>query len=182
LEGIKDLLRLLKFQVCGPNSAGRGSIDSSRIEIIIGSYSGEELDSLTKSTKIIITLLQPTETEDDRAVVKACARNGTHYIDAWVTILKALSTVLVLTLRRKLNETFHLRDLIQEYEDIAKETGSIVCSGPALGFEADEGKLLSHVSEASAPYDLLTFSAVSELGMKLSLQTKEAICSVSNTT
>jgi len=50
--------------------------------IEVGTLSPEDVDALTKKTKVLISTVGPFHLYGT-PVVKACARNGTHYIDSY---------------------------------------------------------------------------------------------------
>lgn len=99
------------------------------IAIEICSYNKSEIATLVRSTKVIVMLpAQNVREEAELWIIEACAKNGTHYIDSWVS--SCFLCHLTLTKSRKSGETCWLKAMIQKYHDAAKDTGVIVCSLP----------------------------------------------------
>lgn len=74
------------------------------------------------------------------------------------------SSSLFQTLKLNVLSSFQtpwLAEMIKQYNDIAKENGSVIIVG--LGAE-------------TAPQDLLAFAAITELNKKLKLSTREVVC------
>ena len=80
-----------------------------------------ELDALVKKTKVLINVVGPYHLYGT-AVVEACAKNGTHYLD--VT-----------------GEGPWVFDMIRKYHETAKANGAIVI--PEIGFESSPSDLLT---------------------------------------
>ena len=75
---------------------------------------GADLNNLAQKTKLIIATVGPYGLHGEHAF-KACAENGTHYLD--VT-----------------GEVPYVAEMIRKYESVAKNTGSIMV--PQIGIES----------------------------------------------
>lgn len=76
------------------------------------------LDTLAKSAQVIITTVGPYQLYGE-GLVKACAENGTHYVDLC-------------------GETLFMHDMIARYQDKAKETGARIvfsCGFDSIPFD-----------------------------------------------
>ena len=89
--------------------------------IEIASLNDQDLASLAKKTKVLITAVGPYTTYGEYAF-KACAKNGTHYLDATGEV------------------PWHRR-MIQKYEKDAKASGAILI--PQIGLESSPSDLVA---------------------------------------
>ncbi|KIW81815.1 hypothetical protein Z517_04841 [Fonsecaea pedrosoi CBS 271.37] len=87
------------------------------------SLSEPDLDSLTKSTKILVNGVGPYSTYGE-PVVKACAENGTGYFD-WSP------------------ETPWIEEMIEKYQDIAKTNRARII--PGIGNSSGPSSILAHL-------------------------------------
>jgi short subunit dehydrogenase-like uncharacterized protein len=81
----------------------------------------EELSALAKKTKVLIATVGPYAKYGEYAF-KACAKNGTHYLD--VT-----------------GEVAYVAQMIQKYEQTAKASGAIMI--PQIGVESAPADLIT---------------------------------------
>jgi short subunit dehydrogenase-like uncharacterized protein len=81
----------------------------------------EELSALAKKTTVLIATVGPYAVYGEHAL-KACAENGTHYVD--VT-----------------GEVVWVWDMIKKYEKTAKSTGAILI--PQIGIESAPADLVT---------------------------------------
>ncbi|KAF2456371.1 hypothetical protein BDY21DRAFT_364583 [Lineolata rhizophorae] len=135
----KNLPTDLKWAIAGRNEKKLSeiakelkSINSDRIqpEIEIAELNDTDLDALAKKTRVLLTTVGPYHKYGEHAF-KACATNGTHYIDCT-------------------GEVPWLKDMIEKYEETAKSNGAIL----QLYFNA---KMIPQCGIDSAPPDLLTY-------------------------
>lgn len=82
-----------------------------------------DLEALAKKTYILLTTVGPYSRYGE-PVVKACAENGTHYMD--VT-----------------GEFPWVQDMISKYEAVAKETGA--CLFPQVGIESTPPDVCTYI-------------------------------------
>ena len=87
---VKNLPTDLRWAVAGRSESKLStlvdrikSLNTNRLDpgIEITSLSSEDLDTLVKKTKLLITTVGPFH-KYGSPVVEACARNGTHYVDS----------------------------------------------------------------------------------------------------
>lgn len=97
------------------------SILTSSVAIEVCTLDAAELDALVKRTRLLITTVGPYALYGEPAF-KACAENGTHYLD--VT-----------------GEVPWVSNMITKYHDIAKANGSIMI--PQIGIESAPADLMT---------------------------------------
>ncbi|RFU23700.1 hypothetical protein B7463_g12639, partial [Scytalidium lignicola] len=99
------------------------SLNPDRIEpeIEVCNLNDKELDALAKKTIVLIATVGPYTVYGEHAF-KACAENGTHYIDCTA-------------------EVPYVTKMIKKYESVAKKTGAIMI--PQLGLESSAADLLT---------------------------------------
>jgi short subunit dehydrogenase-like uncharacterized protein len=73
-----------------------------------------ELNALVVKTKVLINAVGPYHLYSE-PIVRACAENGTHYIDCT-------------------GEVPWVKRMVEKYEDVAKRSGAIVCSSISFIF------------------------------------------------
>lgn len=91
------------------------------IDIEICNLDDAELDALAKKTKILIATVGPYCLYGEPAF-KACAENGTHYLD--VT-----------------GEVPYVAEMIKKYENVAKASGAIMI--PQIGVDSAPADLMT---------------------------------------
>ncbi|CAF9908623.1 MAG: hypothetical protein GOMPHAMPRED_006218 [Gomphillus americanus] len=103
----------------------------------------QELDVLTKKTKVLINAIGPYHIYSE-PVVKACAENGTHYIDCT-------------------GEVPWVRRMLLKYDETAKKSGAIII--PESGFESAVSDLLvwQTVSEIRTALNANTTDVIASL-------------------
>ncbi|KAI1927957.1 hypothetical protein LOZ58_005932 [Ophidiomyces ophidiicola] len=109
-----------KLEVLVAELATIGS-DRKAPEVLPVQLEGSDLDSLAKKTKVLINCVGPYRLYST-PVVKACAENGTHYLD--VT-----------------GEIPWVKEMIEKFDDVAKKTGAIMI--PTDGFESAPADLVT---------------------------------------
>ncbi|MCJ1478150.1 hypothetical protein MMC13_006826 [Lambiella insularis] len=90
------------------------------IEVV--SLNSEELTSLARKTKLLISTVGPFHLYGT-PVVEACARNGTHYVDST-------------------GEVPWVLEMIKKYHDIAKTNGAIII--PQAGIESAPSDIMTY--------------------------------------
>lgn len=90
-------------------------------EIEVCNLNDRELDALAKKTTVLIATVGPYAVYGEHAF-KACAENGTHYLDCT-------------------GEVPFVAKMIKKYEDTAKKTGAIMI--PQDGIESAPADLLT---------------------------------------
>ncbi|MCJ1316758.1 hypothetical protein MMC15_002079 [Xylographa vitiligo] len=120
---VRNLPTDLRWAVAGRNEAKLStlvdhikSLNTDRLEpgTEIASLRPEDLDTLVKKTKLLITTVGPFH-KYGTPVVEACARNGTHYVDST-------------------GEIPWVFEMIQKYHDIALANSAIII--PECGIES----------------------------------------------
>ncbi|KAM5444207.1 hypothetical protein MferCBS31731_000724 [Microsporum ferrugineum] len=96
-------------------------------ELLPVQFNDAELKTLACKTKVVINCVGPYR-KHSTPVVKACAENGTHYVD--VT-----------------GEAPWVRDMVSKFHEVAKSTGAILIS--ANGVESAPADLLTYVMAKS---------------------------------
>lgn len=81
-------------------------VHADKPAIEVAQLTESDLDALAKKTRLIINTVGPY-CKYGEPVVKACAQNGTHYVD--VT-----------------GESPWVKDMVERYHEKARETGAIV--------------------------------------------------------
>ena len=89
--------------------------------VITTTLTAPELDSIAKKTKVLINTVGPYHLYSS-PVVEACAKNGTHYVDAT-------------------GETPWVKEMILTHESKAKSSGAIII--PELGIESAPSDLIA---------------------------------------
>ncbi|KAF7624837.1 hypothetical protein AFLA_001717 [Aspergillus flavus NRRL3357] len=107
-------------------------------DILVVNLNENELDGLAKRTRLVISTVGPFLLYGSETFA-ACARNGTHYLDCN-------------------GEIPWLKNMIQQYDRTAKETGSIDQMIPCCGFDC-------------VPSDLSTWLAASYIRRHFNAQT-----------
>ncbi|KAI9930462.1 hypothetical protein ASPWEDRAFT_26988 [Aspergillus wentii DTO 134E9] len=95
--------------------------DRSEPEILAVQLTAEELGPLAQKTKLIINCIGPYHLYST-PVVEACAKNGTHYVDAT-------------------GETPWVKSIIEKYHETAKSNGAILI--PSVGVESAPADILT---------------------------------------
>ncbi|KAK8148779.1 hypothetical protein G3M48_009181 [Beauveria asiatica] len=116
-------------------------IEAGGTLIVLDLSSESEIVSLAKSTRVLINIIGPYGTTCGSAVFKACAENGTHYVDG-------------------AGEPVWRQDMIDEYEEIAKKSGS---------------KMVITCGWGAVPADVSTYLAVTSIRQTFSLPTLEVV-------
>lgn len=94
---------------------------NSSVGIEIANLNDQDLDTLTKKTRVLITTVGPYTRYGEHAL-KACAKNGTHYLDATGEV------------------PWH-KKMIEKYEKDAKASGAIII--PQIGLESAPSDLVA---------------------------------------
>ncbi|KAH7018796.1 Saccharopine dehydrogenase-domain-containing protein [Ilyonectria destructans] len=97
--------------------------DRSQPSIEILELNNEELDTLVRKTRLVITTVGPFM-QYGTPVVEACAKNGTHYVDCT-------------------GEVPWVLDMISKYHDMAQASGAIMI--PQSGFDSAPADLIAFV-------------------------------------
>ncbi|KAH8652028.1 Saccharopine dehydrogenase-domain-containing protein [Ilyonectria robusta] len=97
--------------------------DRSQPGIEILELNNEELDTLVRKTRLVITTVGPFM-QYGTPVVEACAKNGTHYVDCT-------------------GEVPWVFDMISKYHDMAQASGAIMI--PQSGFDSAPADLIAFV-------------------------------------
>ncbi|RHZ63084.1 uncharacterized protein CDV56_108944 [Aspergillus thermomutatus] len=95
--------------------------DRTEPEIRAVQLNRQELDPLVQRTKVIINCVGPYHLYST-PVVEACAKHGTHYVDAT-------------------GETPWVREIIEKYHEVAKSNGAIII--PSVGVESAPADILA---------------------------------------
>jgi short subunit dehydrogenase-like uncharacterized protein len=90
-------------------------------QIITTTLTASELESIAKKTKVLINVVGPYHLYSS-PIVEACAKNGTHYIDAT-------------------GETPWVKEMILKYEETAKKSGAIII--PEVGIESAPSDIIA---------------------------------------
>lgn len=99
-----------KLETLLSNSIKPLNRDRDTPEIEICTLDPKDLDVLARKTKVLINAVGPYHIYSE-PVVKACAENGTHYIDCT-------------------GEVPWVRRMLLKYDETAKKSGAIVCMMP----------------------------------------------------
>lgn len=122
----------LKWAIAGRNEKKLANVaqelkklnpDRPQPDIKVLELKGEELDSLAKSTRLIVTTVGPFM-KYGTPVVEACAKNGTHYIDST-------------------GEVPWVHEMINKYHDTAKTNGAIMI--PQCGVDSVPADIITYV-------------------------------------
>ncbi|OAX84296.1 hypothetical protein ACJ72_01338 [Emergomyces africanus] len=118
---VKNLPTNLKWAIAGRSTEKLSALEEElnkinperrRPEIVTVQLQTVELDLLVKRTRVVLNCVGPYHLYST-PVVKACANNGTHYLD--VT-----------------GEMTWVKEMIEKYHEKAKETGAIIISADGL--------------------------------------------------
>lgn len=89
----------------------------------------DELNALAKRTRLIINCVGPYHLYST-PVVEACATNGTHYVDVYVSLLCGSRQLPLTFFRDRTGETPWVRKILHQYHTTAEKNGAIVSACP----------------------------------------------------